>query len=103
MVQAGFGYPAGMPRTAAFPLDGLPDGCTALRLRTNLEVYWDRLRVVIGEPSPPEARRIVLEPSGSDFSAVGFPHRIDGPQRCPDYDWSDRRPLWDVRHQRGRS
>ena len=25
-----------------------------------------------------------------------------GPQRCPDYDWSDRSPLWDVRHQRGR-
>ena len=102
MVTANFGYPAGMPRTAAFPLDGLPEGCDALRLRTNQEIYWDRLRVVIGEPAPAAARRIALEPRGSDFSAVGYPHRIDGPQRCPDYDWNDRSPLWDVRHQRGR-
>ena len=102
MVTANFGYPAGMPRTAAFPLDELPEGCDALRLRTNQEIYWDRLRVVIGEPAPAAARRIALEPRGSDFSAVGYPRRIDGPQRCPDYDWNDRSPLWDVRHQRGR-
>ncbi len=102
VVQSTFGYPAGMPRTAAYPLDGLPSGCDALRLRTNQEIYWDRLRVAIGEPAPAEARRIVLAPSGTAFSAIGFPRRIDGPQRCPDYDWSDRSPLWDVRHQRGR-
>ncbi|MCP4834781.1 MAG: hypothetical protein GY895_08435 [Phycisphaera sp.] len=102
VVQANFGYPAGMPRTAAFPLDDLPPGCDALRLRTNQEIYWDRLRVVIGEPAPAQARRIVLQPDGSDFSAIGYPRRIDGPQRCPDYDWNDRSPLWDVRHQRGR-
>ena len=102
VVQRTFGYPAGMPRTSAFPLSELPEGCDALRLRTNQEVYWDRLRVVIGESAPPDARRVTLPPSGAEFSAIGFPKRIDGPQRCPDYDWSTRSPLWDVRHQRGR-
>lgn len=101
-VQHRFGYPAGMPRTAAYPLDGLPPGCDALRLRTNQEMYWDRLRVVVGEPAPEGAERIALAPTESRFSPIGFPRRIDGPQRCPDYDWSDRSPLWDVRHQRGR-
>ena len=102
IVQEQFGYPAGMPRTAAYPLDALPAGCDALRLRTNQEMYWDRLRVVVGEPAPEGAERIALAPTASRFSPIGFPRRIDGPQRCPDYDWSDRTPLWDVRHQRGR-
>lgn len=101
-VQHTFGYPAGMPRTAAFPLGDLPDGCTALRLRTNQEVYWDRLRVVIGEPAPAGATRVELSPVAADFSAIGFPKRTDHAQRRPDYDWSQRSPLWDVRHQRGR-
>ncbi len=102
VVQEQFGYPAGMPRTSAFPLDGIPDGCDALRLSTNQEIYWDRLRVVIGEPAPAEAKRVTVPPSGATFSAIGFPKRLDAPQRRPDYDWTDRVPLWDVRHQRGR-
>jgi Tfp pilus assembly protein PilF len=101
-VQPTFGYPAGMPRTAAFPLASLPEGCDALRLRTNQEVYWDRLRVVIGEPAPATARRVELDPVAAEFSAIGFPKRIDHAQRRPDYDWASRTPLWDVRHQRGR-
>ncbi|MFM1832161.1 MAG: hypothetical protein RLZZ461_477 [Planctomycetota bacterium] len=101
-VQRTFGYPAGMPRTAAFPLASLPEGCDALRLRTNQEVYWDRLRVVIGEPAPATARRVELDPVAAEFSAIGFPKRIDHAQRRPDYDWTSRTPLWDVRHQRGR-
>ena len=101
-VQRTFGYPAGMPRTAAFPLTDLPEGCTALRLRTNQEVYWDRLRVVIGEECPDGAARVELDPVAAEFSAIGFPKRTDHAQRRPDYDWSRRSPLWDVRHQRGR-
>ncbi len=102
IVQENFGYPAGMPRTAAFPLDGIPEGCDALRIRTNQEIYWDRLRVVIGEPAPEGARRVALRPTEATFSAIGFPRRLDRDQRLPDYDWTDRPPLWDVRHQRGR-
>ncbi len=102
VVQHAFGYPAGMPRTAAFPLTDLPEGCNALRLRTNQEIYWDRLRVVIGEPAPAGSFSVSLHPTAARFSAIGFPKRINQPQRCPDYDWSTRSPLWDVRHQRGR-
>jgi hypothetical protein len=101
VVQQNFGYPAGMPRTSAFPLPDLPDGCDALRLRTNQEIYWDRLRVVIGEPAPAGAYSVRVPPTAARFSAIGFPKRINRPQRRPDYDWSTRSPLWDVRHQRG--
>ena len=54
--------------TAAYPLDDLPEGCDALRLRTNQEMYWDRLRVVIGEPAPEGAREVSLAPVASDFA-----------------------------------
>ena len=37
------GYPAGMPRRMSLPLVGLPAGTTAIRIRTNQEIYWDRL------------------------------------------------------------
>ena len=53
-------------------------------------------------PAPADARRVELDPVAAEFSAIGFPKRIDHAQRRPDYDWASRTPLWDVRHQRGR-
>ena len=41
-VQQAFGYPAGMPRTMAFRLPELPAGTNALRITSNMEIYWDR-------------------------------------------------------------
>ena len=101
VVHEQFGYPAGMPRTAAMPLGELPPGTTALRLRTNQEIYWDRLRVVDAEAAPRGAERIAARLDSADFQAIGYPRRIHRPQRRPDYDFTDRAPLWDVRHQRG--
>jgi hypothetical protein len=49
VVHPQFGYPAGMPREMALPLDALPEGTTALRLRSNLEIYWDRIALVYAE------------------------------------------------------
>ena len=40
-VAVEFGYPAGMPRTMALPLVDLPRGTSALRLSSNMEIYWD--------------------------------------------------------------
>ena len=101
VVQEQFGYPAGMPRTAAYPLDAIPEGTDALRLRSNQEIYWDRLRVIDARPAPAEARRFEARLKNAEFSAIGFPHRLHLPQRRPGYDFGDRVPLWDVRHQRG--
>ena len=52
MVLEDFGYPAGMPRTMAMPLPTLPQGSTAIRLRTNLEIHVDQVRVVEVESCP---------------------------------------------------
>ncbi len=100
MVAAEFGYPAGMPRTMALPLAGLPVGTDALRLSSNMEIYWDRLRVVIEEPLPiamPPARR----PLEARVGRTGFARRTTGPQRVPHYAYDARAPYWDAKYQRG--
>lgn len=92
-----FGYPAGMPRTMAVPLPRLPQGTRTLRLRTNQQIYWDRLAVAWVEDAPavkrllPLARALVQE--------SGFPRRSAG--AVPDYDYGHRTPLGDTRMQAG--
>jgi len=102
VVYEQFGYPAGMPRRMALPLPHtrLPDGCTALRLRTNQEIYWDRLSIVVAEPCP-ELRRRAMPLRHAELRRCGFPKRTTLAQRRPMYDWSQRSPYWDTRHQRG--
>jgi len=105
VVMEQFGYPAGMPRRMAAPLSpprgpGLPEGTTALRLRTNQEVYWDRLSVIFAEPCP-EAGTRELELAEAELLQVGFPKRLERPWRIPAYDWESREPYWDTRYQRG--
>jgi hypothetical protein len=95
-----FGYPAGMPRQMSVPLERLPSGVDAIRLRTNLEIYWDCVRVVYAEDCP-EAVRIEAPLSQARLSHVGFPLRETGPQRLPSYDYEQREPFWDVRALRG--
>lgn len=95
-----FGYPAGMPRRMALPLPGLPRGTTALRLRTTQEIYWDRVAVVYEEPLP-QARVTTLPLEAATLASGGFARRTTGPQRAPFYDYDQRLPLDDTRHQRG--
>ena len=94
------GYPAGMPRRSVFPLEGLPDGATALRLRTDLELYVDSVRLAVIEPCV-EAVVQRATVATAVLEQPGYPLRIDHPQRRPEYDWSDRSPFWDTRVQRG--
>lgn len=100
VVHADFGYPAGMPRVMALPLDALPPGTVALRLSTNLEVYWDRLRVVY-EAQPPASNSVRLAPRVARLAKTGFPLRRTGAQRLPDYDYEFRRAFWDARYLEG--
>lgn len=95
-----FGYPAGMPRRMSVPLPPLPEGCTALRLRTNQEIYWDRLSIVVSEPCP-AARRHDLILADARCRFLGYPLRTTGPQRQPHYEYDRRTPFWDCRHQSG--
>ena len=95
-----FGYPAGMPRRMALPLVSLPKHTQALRLRTNLEVYWDRISVISPEPNA-LVKRQVLPVDEARVSYIGFPTRHDGDQRQPAYDYDRRTPLWDTRYPKG--
>ena len=99
-VVEGFGYPAGMPRQMAMPLD-LPAGTTALRLTSNMEIYWDDLRVVREIPQPEGAVRTVMSPEVARIGRTGFALRTDRPQRVPHYDYRVRTPYWDAKSLRG--
>nr|WP_239056791.1 FG-GAP-like repeat-containing protein [Wenzhouxiangella limi] len=95
-----FGYPAGMPREMSLALDALPAGTTALRIRGNWEVYWDRLAVVHTEE--PDAVEVhALELAQARLARTGFARRDTGDQRLPYYDYSDRSPFWDTKYPVG--
>ncbi len=95
-----FGYPAGMPRQMSVPLVDLPAGTTTLRIRTNQEIYWDRISVAYAEPCP-QAVRHELALHAAELSNVGFAHRTTARQRLPHYDYQHRSPLFDTRHMTG--
>ena len=95
-----FGYPAGMPRRMAFPLGSLPAATRVLRLRTNQEIYWDRLTVVFAEPCP-QVGKAQLPLQTAQLAQVGFPQRTTGAQRLPGYVYAKRRPFDDMRFLAG--
>ena len=95
-----FGYPAGMPRRMSVPLSNLPPGTDALRLRGNLEIYWDRISVAYAEDLP-EVKRVDLPPVAARLAQTGFPKRLTFPQARPGYDYRTRTPFWDTRAMAG--
>lgn len=95
-----FGYPAGMPRRMSVPLPELPAGTKALRLRSNMEIYWDRLTVAYAEPLP-RARRSELTMTGARMARSGFPEWTYADFRRPLLDYARRRPFDDTRHMAG--
>ncbi len=94
------GYPAGMPRQMSVPLDQLPDGVHTLRIRTNQEIYWDRVFVALAsECSDVKLHRAGLARAGLEY--VGFPRRFDFDQRRPDYDFASKDGQWASRFLEG--
>jgi hypothetical protein len=83
----------------AVPLPRLPKGTRALRLRTNQEIYWDRIAVAWAEEAPAVKRTLPL--MAARVQETGFPRRSTGPQNQPGYDYGQRAPLWDTRVQAG--
>lgn len=101
-VVAEYAYPAGMPRRCLLPLPSasIPRGCTALRLRTTMEIYFDAVQLAWLEPCPGAVRHEAALRS-AEVAAAGFAARVPQPQRRPDYDYARRAPLWDCRMQPG--
>jgi len=100
MVAKHFGYPAGMPRKMVLPLQHLPRNTRALRLTSNMEIYWDRLQIVLQEDLP-GAQVVNVLPVAARVGKPGFASRTTGDQRVPDYDYNKRSPYWDTKFQRG--
>jgi tetratricopeptide (TPR) repeat protein len=69
VVKPDVGFPAGKNKTMLVNLDGVA-GATRLRLRTNLEIYWDRLAVAERSDAAVGATRI--QPSSAELRFRGY-------------------------------
>jgi Flp pilus assembly protein TadD len=100
VVRKEFGYPAGMARRMSLPLGPLPSGTRELRIRTNQEIYWDRLSLAYAEPAPNVARQD-LKLVSARVDRPGYAVRDLKRDRRPFYDYDGRVPLWDARYPAG--
>jgi Tfp pilus assembly protein PilF len=73
IAKSNLGFPAGRNKTCLIDLTGLfPTGSThKLRLRTNLEVYWDAIEWAAGAPTTP-LRITQLAPVTADLHYRGY-------------------------------
>lgn len=95
-----FGYPAGMPRQMSVPLAKLPPRTKRIRIRTTMEIYWDRLAIAWAEPCPQAVRR-ALSLQSACVKSDGFAQRTTATHRRPIYDDDRRAPLWSAHFQDG--
>ena len=79
-VLADMGFPAGLPRTILVDLTGkLPAGAHRLRLRTNLQIYWDQILVDNAAPAPAAMHVTELPLAAAQLEFRGYPRQIEGP------------------------
>ena len=95
-----FGYPAGMPRRMSLPMAELPPGTSSLRLRSNMQVYWDRIAVAFAEALPDHKKQL-LPVASATLGKTGFAKRSNLEQFRPHYDYAESSPFWDTRYMAG--
>jgi Flp pilus assembly protein TadD len=80
---ATIGYPAGNPRTMTYDVtDVLSARAPRCRIRTNLEVYWDRV-FLARDRAPGRVRTTTLRATGADLHAKGYPREFSPDGRAP--------------------
>ncbi|NNJ65101.1 MAG: hypothetical protein HKP16_06015 [Xanthomonadales bacterium] len=84
----------------SMPLAELPPGTSRLRLRTNMQIYWDRVAVAYAEDLP-EFSRTLLPLRAARLDKPGFALRSTLDQHRPHYDYSKLSPFWDTRYMTG--
>ncbi|QNI34955.1 VCBS repeat-containing protein [Alloacidobacterium dinghuense] len=73
------GFPAGLPRTIVVDLTGkLPQGTRRIRIKTNLQIYWDQVLVDNGPEQASNTRRIELPLATAHLAFRGYPQQVDG-------------------------
>ncbi len=71
------GFPAGLPRTIVVDLTGkLPPGVTRVRIRTNLQIYWDQALVDNGAAT--QSRQTELPLALASLRFRGYPKQTEG-------------------------
>jgi len=88
--QDNLGFPAGRKKTILFNLTNifLPGTPRRVRLRTNLEIYWDAIHWAQGAPNTP-LKEVTLDPTAADlhyrgYSVMHMPVGAGAPE-VPDY------------------
>ena len=77
------GYPAGTPRTMTFDVTGVVTPASPrFRIRTNLEIYWDRIRLAVdrGEGG---LVRTTAAPAAAVLRFAGFPREVSPDGKHP--------------------
>jgi tetratricopeptide (TPR) repeat protein len=73
------GFPAGLPRTIVVDLTGkLPVGARKIRITTNLQIYWDRVRVDNGPDAASDVHRTEVPLAMAHLAFRGYPQQIEG-------------------------
>ncbi|HVJ06772.1 MAG TPA: FG-GAP-like repeat-containing protein [Acidisarcina sp.] len=73
------GFPAGLPRTIVADLTGkLPAGTRRIRIKTNLQIYWDQILVDNGPDISRHIRQTEMPLSLGKVQFHGYPQQIDG-------------------------
>jgi hypothetical protein len=90
VAQDNLGFPAGRKKTILFDLTNVfrPGTPRRVRIRTNLEIYWDAIQWAQGVPDAP-VKTVTLNPSVADlhyrgYSVMHLPGEARAPE-VPDY------------------
>jgi hypothetical protein len=82
--KSNIGFPAGKSKTMLIDLSEIvgPDGPRRVRLRTNMEIYWDRLAWAAGRPDT-EIRTHRMTPDSARLRDRGFSTVVQTERRMP--------------------
>lgn len=98
VVEPNAGYPAGLPRMMTLDLSGKLNGPSCvIRLRTNMECYYDQAFVALRDPrSEDSLKRTTLPVARAVLGRRGYTREVSPDGKLPllyDYDYVDPAPL----------
>lgn len=98
VIEPHAGYPAGLPRLTTLDLTGTLTGPSCvIRLKTNMECYWDQAFIAVRDAAAEKALRVTTLPvARAALGHRGYSREVSPDGRQPllyDYEYSDPAPL----------